>query len=265
MGEVEPRPHLPPLLVICGHLLPFDSGLSDQPAHSLPPADSPSLDTRHTRILIADAHPIVHIGINTLLSSQSDLEVVGEVTHSEELESAIARLTPDLLILDVNLPELDAIATTRHLAKHYPEVQILILTACHDEEMVFGLLQAGVAGYALKEEPPTNLLSAIRAVSQGQTWLSSRVARMLVRKAIAAWGPLTLSQSSSTLTERELEVLALIGQGLSNPQIADTLCISVGTVRSHLNRIYDKTGLGGRSQAMRYAIAHGLVRALPEE
>jgi DNA-binding NarL/FixJ family response regulator len=221
--------------------------------------------TRHIRILIADAQPLTRIGLHTLLSREPDLEVVGEVTHGEELESAIARLAPDLLILDVNLPELDAISSTRHLTRHYPEVQILVLTACDDEEIIFDLLEAGVTGYVLKEEPPTNLLSAIRSVAEGQIWLSSRVTHMVVRRAITARGPLALSPGLAALTEREQEVLALMGQGLSNKKIAEALCISVGTVRSHLNRIYDKTGLGGRSQAMRYAIAHGLVSASPEE
>jgi len=128
-----------------------------------------------------------------------------------------------------------------------------------------GLLEAGVTGYALKEEPPTNLLFAIRAVAGGQTWLSGRVTRMLVRKAVAACGPLALPQSPSTLTERELEVLALIGQGLSNPQIAEALCISVGTVRSHLNHINSKIGLDRRSQVVRYAIEHRLVSAPSDE
>ena len=131
--------------------------------------------------------------------------------------------------------------------------------------LMAGLLEAGATGYAFKEELPTNLLSAIRTVAEGQIWLSSRVTHMVVRKAVAGWGPLALCQSLSTLTEREREVLALIGQGLSNQRIAEALCISVGTVRSHLNRIYDKTGLDGRSQAMRYAIAHGLVNGPPEE
>ena len=264
-GEVGLRPCPLPLIEISGHLLPFKSSNSDRVVDNLPLTRNRSVAGRRTRILIADAHPIVRIGIHSLLSSEPDLEVVGEVAHGGELESAIARVTPDLLILDVNLPELDAIATTRRLAKRYPELGILILTACDGEEIIFGLLEAGVTGYVLKEEPPTNLLSAIRAVAEGQMWLSSRVAHLVVRKAVAAWGPLTVSQGLSALTEREQEVLALIGQGLSNQQIADALCISVGTVRSHLNRIYDKTDWGGRSQAMRYAIAHGLVRAPREE
>jgi RNA polymerase sigma factor (sigma-70 family) len=254
---------LPPL-GISGHLLPFNSSDSDLVVDDLAVTHNRSPARPRTRILIADAHPIVRIGIHTLLSGEPDLQVVGEVAHGAEVESAVARLTPHLLILDVNLPELDAIATARRLAKRYPEVGILILTACDDEEIVFGLLEAGVTGYVLKEESPTNLLSAIRAVAQGQIWLSSRVAHVVVRRAVAAWGPLTLCQSLSALTEREQEVLALMGQGLSNRQIAEALCISVGTVRSHLNRIYDKTGLGGRSQAMRYAIAHGLVKGLPK-
>jgi len=263
-GEVGPRPGLLPLLRINSHPLPFNANNSDLDADNPALTANRSLGTPLTRILIADAHPLIRIGIHTLLSSEPDLEVVGEVPHSEVLESAIAGLAPDLLILDVTLPELDAVSTTRHLAKRYPQVAILILTACDDEEIIFGLLEAGATGYALKEEPPTNLLSAIRAVAEGQIWLSSRVAHTVVRKAVAAWRPLALSQSLSTLTEREQEILALIGQGLTNRQIAETLFISVGTVRSHLNRIYDKTGLGGRSQAMRYAIAHGLVKGLPE-
>jgi DNA-binding NarL/FixJ family response regulator len=205
------------------------------------------------------------MGIHTLISNEQDLEVVGEVAHGSEVESALARLTPALLILDVNLPELDAIPSTRHLAKRYPQVQILILTACDDEEIVFGLLEAGATGYALKEEPPMNLLFAIRAVANGQTWLSSRVARMLVRKAVTAWGPLVVSQDLSALTGRELEVLALIGQGVSNQQIAEALCISLGTVHSHVKRIYYKTGLHTRAEAVRYAIAHGLMSASLEE
>lgn len=264
-GEVGLRPRPLSLLRTNSHLLPSNSSNSDPLADGLPLTGNRSADRCRTRILIADAHPIVRIGINTLVNSEPDLEVVGEVAHGDEVESAVAKLTPDLLILDVNLPELDAVGTTRQLTRRHPGVPILILTVGDDEELVFGLLEAGAMGYVLKEDSPTNLLSAIRAVAKGQMWLSSRVAHMLVRKAVAARGPLALSQDLSLLTEREQEILALLGQGLSNRQIAEALFITRGTVRSHLNRIYDKTGLGGRSQAMRYAIAHGLVSAPPEK
>lgn len=196
-----------------------------------------------------------------MLSSEPDLEVVGEVAHGAKVESAVVRLAPDVLILDVNMPELDAVGVTRHLAECYSELEILILTACDDEELILGLLGAGATGYALKEEVPENLLFAIRAVAHGQTWLSSRVARILVRKAVAAQGPPAVPQGLSELTEREQEVLAFMGQGLTNKDIAGTLFISVGTVRSHINRIYSKTGLHTRAQAVRYAIEHGLVSA----
>jgi len=265
VGEVGPRPRPLPLLAISGHLLPINSSNSDQLAHSLPLTDNRSVDRGRTRILIADAHPLTHIGLHTLLGSQPDLEVVGEVAHGEELESAIARLAPDLLILDVNLPELDPIGTTRHLTKRYPQVAILVLTTRNDEELLFGLLEAGVTGYALKGESATDLLFAIRTVAGGRFWLSSRVARIVVNQALPAREPPAMPQDLSALTERELEVLALIGRGLSNPQIAEALCITRNTVRSHIKRIYDKTGLGGRGQAMRYAIEHGLVSALPEK
>jgi len=265
VGEVGPRPRPLPLLAISGHLLPINSSNSDQLAHSLPLTDNRSVDRGRTRILIADAHPLTRIGLHTLLSREPDLEVVGEVAHGEELESAIARLAPDLLILDVNLPELDPIGTTRHLTKRYPQVAILVLTTRNDEELLFGLLEAGVTGYALKGESATDLLFAIRTVAGGRFWLSSRVARIVVNQALPAREPPAMPQDLSALTERELEVLALIGRGLSNPQIAEALCITRNTVRSHIKRIYDKTGLGGRGQAMRYAIEHGLVSALPEK
>jgi len=261
-GRVGLRPRPPPLLLISDHLPPFSSNGSDGLADTLPLAANRSLTSHPIRILIADAHPIVRFAINTLLSNEQDLELVGEVARGDEVESAMATLAPDLLILEVIMLGLDAVGTTRHLARRYPEVAILVLTTCDNEEIIFGLLEAGVTGYALKEESPTSLLFAMRAVAGGQIWLSSRVTRMLVRKAIAARGPVALSQGLSELTEREQEVLALIGRGLTNQEIAEALCITCGTVHTHINRIYGKIGLDRRSQAVRYAIAHGLVSAL---
>lgn len=205
-----------------------------------------------------------------MLSNELELQVVGEVAHGAEVEPAVARLAPDVLLLGLNMLHLDAIGVTQRLAEGYPELEILVLTTCDDEELILGLLEAGATGYALKEESPENLLSAIRAVAKGQTWLSSRVARILVHKAVTVQGSpggtqsppreVESSQGLSELTEREREVLALIGQGLTNEDIARMLFISVGTVRSHINHIYSKTGLRTRAQAVRYAIEHGLVR-----
>jgi DNA-binding NarL/FixJ family response regulator len=218
-----------------------------------------------TRILIADDQPLIRMGLHTLLNGEQDLEVVGEVARGDEVESAIDRLAPNVLILDITLPELDAVDTTRHVTKHHTEVQILILTACDDQEVILGLLEAGATGYVLKADSPASLLLAIRTVAKGHTWLSSRVANVLVSKPGAPWTPPMVSQGLPALTGREREVLALVGQGLSNRQIAETLCITRGTVRSHLNRVYDKIGVDGRSQAMHYAMMHGLVRDVPEE
>jgi DNA-binding NarL/FixJ family response regulator len=264
-GEVGLPPCPSLLLAISHHLLPINFSNPAPLAHSSPLTDDRKACTRRTRILIADAQPLTRIGLYTLLSNEPDLEVVGKVVHSEQLESAIARLAPDLLILDVTLPELDAVTSTRHLVERYPQVSILILTARNDEELIFGLLEAGITGYALKEEPHTDLLFAIRTVAAGRFWLSSRVARMVVDKALADREPLAVSQDLPTLTDRELEVLALIGQGLSNPQIAEALCITRTTVRSHVKRINSKIGLDRRGQVVRYAIEHGLVSASPEE
>lgn len=260
--ELRPRRHR---LVISDHLPPFNSNGSDGLADTLSLTANRSPARHRSRILIADAHPIVRIGLHTLLSCEQDLEVVGEVDRSDQVESAMATLAPDLLILDMRMLGPDALGATRQLIGRYPEVAILVLTACDGQELIFGLLEAGVTGYALKEESPTSLLFAIRAVAGGQTWLSSRVARMLVSKAVATWGPAAVSQDLSTLTEREQEVLALIGRGLSNQEIAEVLCVACGTVRSHIKRVYDKMDLGGRSQAMRYAMTHGLVSVPPAE
>lgn len=214
---------------------------------------------RRIRILIADGHPLARMGINTLLSNEPDLEVVGEVAHGAEVELAIARLAPDVLLLEVNVPGLDAATVTRHLTGRYPELEVLILTGCDEERLILDLLRAGATGYALKEEAPENLLFAIRAAARGQTWLSSRVARILVRKAAVVPGSPAASRGLSGLTAREREVLALVGQGLSNKEIAEALFISSGTVRSHINHIYGKTGLRTRAQAVRYAMEQGLV------
>ncbi len=263
-GGVELRSRLP-LLPIGNHLVAPHSDGSDSLASGLPLTANRSPAMDRTRILIADDQPLIRIGLHTLLNGEQDLEVVGEVARGDEVESAIDRLSPNVLILDITLPELDAVDTTRHVAKHHTEVQILILTACDDQEVILGLLEAGVTGYALKEESPASLLLAIRTVAKGHTWLSSRAANVLVSKPGAPWAPPMVSQGLPALTGREREVLALVGQGLSNRQIAKTLCITRGTVRSHLNRIYDKIGVDRRSQAVRYAMTQGLARDVPEE
>jgi len=256
----------PPLLLLIGNpLVASHSDGSDSLANAWPLTANRSPATPCTRILIADDQPLIRIGLHTLLSNELDLEVVGEVARGDEVESAIDRLAPNLLILDITLPGLDAIGTTRHLTKHHTEVQILILTACDDQEVILGLLEAGVTGYALKADSPASLLLAIRTVAKGHTWISSRVANVLVSKPVAPWAPPMVSQSLPALTGREREILALVGQGLSNRQIAETLCITRGTVRSHLNRVYGKAGWDGRSQAMHYAMIHGLVSGPPEE
>jgi two-component system response regulator DevR len=264
-GEVglSPRPSL--LLAISHHLLPINSSNSVPLAHGLLLTDNHNVGGGRISILIADAQPLTRIGLHTLLSREPDLEVVGEVTHGEQLESAIAALAPDLVILDVVLPELDAVTSTRYLVKRYPQMSILVLTARNDEELLFSLLEAGVTGYALKGEPATDLLFAIRTVARGRFWLSSRVARIVANQVLPDREPPAMSQDLPALTEREREVLALIGRGLSNPQIAEALCITRTTVRAHIRRINAKIGLDRRSQVVRYAIEHGLVGPPPEE
>ncbi len=210
-----------------------------------------------TRILIADDHPVLRSGLKTLIGDEPDLVVVAEAGGSDRLLSAIAACQPDVLILDIRMPDFDAVATTRRLRATFPDLRILILTGHDDEEYIHGLLDAGALGYVLKDEAPTNLIAAIRSVAQGKPWLSASVARQVAYRSLGhslpADGPL------DSLTHRELEVLTLMAAGLSNRDIARRLVITEKTVRNHVSHIYRKLSLVNRAQAVRFAIRHGVV------
>lgn len=213
-------------------------------------------DPKPIRVLIADDHPVVRTGIKTLLGKEPDLHVVGEIREGAQVEPLTRQWRPDVLVLDVNMPGLDPVATTRYLKRQYPALHILALTAYDDDAYVTGLLSAGASGYLLKEEALETLVAAIRAVAHGESWLSQRIAGRLARKAVAraegAAGP-------GPLTLREREVLRLMALGLSNDEIAKKLFITKRTVQNHVSNIYGKLGLDSRAEAVLYAIRHKLV------
>lgn len=214
-----------------------------------------------TRILLADDHPIVRAGMRNILKGHADLELVGEVDHGRDLEATVQELQPDVLLLDLNMPDLDPASATRRLKAQYPDLQVLAVTAHDDAEFVIGLVAAGVAGYALKDEATESLVAAIRTVAQGGAWFTGRVTRQLAHKLKE---PATDEQTADpaelgALTPREVEVLTLIGTGATNREIAEALFISKRTAETHAHHIYGKLGLKGRLEAMLYALEHGLV------
>lgn len=207
------------------------------------------------RVTIADDHPVVRAGIRTMLGKAPDLGVVGEIEDGSQVEAQTCRWKPDVLVLDVNMPGLDAIATTRRLTEQLPGLRILVLTAYDDEAYVTGLLSAGATGYLLKEEALDTLVAAIRAVARGESWLSQRIAGRLARRVISHMR----AEEVDPLSQREREVLRLLALGLSNDEIGERLFISKRTVQNHVSSIYGKLSLTSRAEAVLYAIRHSLV------
>jgi DNA-binding NarL/FixJ family response regulator len=212
-----------------------------------------------TRILLADDHPVVRSGLRTLIAEHPDLRVVAEIGDGARLISAVATWHPDVLILDIKMPNLDAVAVTRYLTATYPDLRILILTGHDDEEYIHGLLGAGALGYVVKEEAPDNLLAAIRSVGRGEPWLSSPIARRVAHRALGLGDVSEEDGPLAQLTQREREILVLIGAGLSNGEISRRLVITEKTVRNHVSNIYKKLNLANRHEALRFAIRHGLA------
>jgi len=210
----------------------------------------------YLRVLIADDHPLVRQAIRATLQNAPDLVVVGEVSSGPELIPAVERLEPDILILDLSMPDHNPAAATRELRRLRPQLRILVLTAYSDEAYVFGLLEAGVRGYVLKEEESEAVMAGVRAVAKGETWFSQKVMAQVVAKSY----PATESEMEQPLlSERELEVLRLVGKGYSNRNIAQQLVITEDTVKKHLSRIMQKLHVSTRLQAVVVAAQRGLM------
>jgi DNA-binding NarL/FixJ family response regulator len=212
-------------------------------------------------VVIVDDHPIVRAGLRTILSAAPDIRVAAEGASAADALHLAVQHRPDVLVLDVNLPDQNGVEVTRRLAGQAAPTAILILTAYDDEQTVFGLLESGAVGYVLKDEALETLVAAVRAASQGESWLSPAVASRVVRRAVCQPAP-TPSPGSppSSLTPRELEVLCLLAQGLDNAAIARRLVLTTRTVQNHVSNIYGKLGVASRTEAALVAIRRGLVK-----
>jgi len=209
------------------------------------------------RVVLADDHPVVRTGIRTFLEQAADIEVLAEAEDGKAALRLAEELEPDVLLLDMELPGITGVEVTRRLQAAGSLVRVLALSAYDDEQYVFGLLDAGAAGYLLKDEALEAIVAAVRGVARGEGgWFSRQVAEKVV-----AWarGERAAPPGVARLTEREVEVLRLLARGWDNRRIAETLCIGEQTVKNHVSRIYAKLGVESRVEAVIRAISLGLV------
>jgi NarL family two-component system response regulator LiaR len=210
-------------------------------------------DPKLIRVLIVDDHAVVRGGLSKFLQMHKDIELVGEAENGAEAVRLTRQLQPDVVLMDLKMPEMDGVYATREIRTKHPNVRVLVLTSFADDNMVQGALQAGATGYLLKNVSGAELANAIRAANAGRMTLSSEATEVLVHAATHPLAPV------DELTEREREVLALMVDGLSNQEIADRLFLSLGTVKFHAGNIYSKLGVESRVAAVTLAIQRRLV------
>ncbi len=208
------------------------------------------------RILICDDHAIVREGLRTLIGMEPGMEIVGEAVNGIEAVQKACALQPDVILLDMLMPRMGGLEAIKEMRRNCPDSNILVLTSFSDDEMVFPAIKAGAIGYLLKNTTPERLLNAIREIHQGKPTMSSDVAKKLMGELQRASD---LPQTDEPLTEREMDVLRLVAQGMSNQEIAKKLVIGEGTVRTHVSNILAKLHLANRTQAALYALREGLT------
>jgi DNA-binding NarL/FixJ family response regulator len=214
------------------------------------------------RVLIADDEDLMRAGLVELLSSDAGIQVVGEASTGREAIHTAVRLRPDVVLMDIRMPDLDGIAATAELARVAPDSKILILTTFEEEDYIFRSLQAGASGFLLKRTRPEDLIAAVHTVALGDSLLSPSVTRLVVdRIAKYPIGATAGEHEIEGLTPRELEVLRLVARGLSNREIAAALTVEESTIRTHVKRILMKLQVRDRVQAVIRAYEAGLIRA----
>jgi DNA-binding NarL/FixJ family response regulator len=202
------------------------------------------------RILVADDHPVVRDGLAAMLGTQPDFEVVGQAATGREVLSQVAALQPDVVLLDLEMPEMDGVEALQRLGQGSPAARVIVFTAFDSDERIVSAVQAGAQGYLLKGAPREEIFQAVRVVHAGGSLLQPVVASKLLRQVSDGFEP---------LTPRELEVLGLVAQGLPNKEIAARLTITVRTVKFYVSSILAKLGAGNRTEAVAIASQRGLI------
>ncbi len=209
-------------------------------------------------ILITDDQAIVRKGIRALLATELDIEVIAEAENGAEALAKVEKLAPDIILMDLMMPEMDGIEAIQRITANRPQARILVLTSFATDDKVFPAIKAGALGYLLKDSSPEELVQAIRQVHLGESSLHPTIARKVLQELSHPREP-EVSPTSAPLTEREVEVLRLVARGLNNQMIADHLVISEATVRTHVSNILSKLHLASRTQAALYALQKGLA------
>lgn len=217
------------------------------------------MSDRIIRVLIADDHQIVRSGIRMLLDAQPDISIVGEASDGNEAVELAGSLNPDVVLMDISMPEKSGIEATREIKKANPNVEIVGLTMHAEDRYFFQLLQAGASGYVVKGAAPQELLEAVAAASRGEAYIHPSLHSKLIGDYVSRAENSDGQSPLESLTERELEVLRLIVDGQTSREIADSLVISPNTVERHRQNIMSKLGLRNRAELVRYAISKGLV------
>jgi two-component system, NarL family, response regulator LiaR len=209
------------------------------------------------RILIVDDHAVVRQGLITFLELQDEIEVVGEASNGKEAVQKVQELEPDVVLMDLVMPVMDGLTAIKQIKQLRPSTEVIALTSFADDEKVFTAIRSGATGYLLKDVQPNDLVKAVLAADRGEVQLHPEVAKLLMHEVVA---PAKEADTLDDLTEREREVLGLLGLGMSNKEIAYKISVSEKTVKAHVSSILNKLNLPGRTHAALYASKRGLVK-----
>jgi NarL family two-component system response regulator LiaR len=218
-------------------------------------------DEKQIRVLIADDHAVVRRGLQALINSEPGMEVVGEAEDGIQALFQVRTLRPDVVLMDLVMPRKDGLEAIVEIKDEIPEAKILVLTSFAEDDKVFPAIKSGALGYLLKDSSPHDLLHAIRDVYAGESSLHPTIARKLIHEISQ---PSDLPPAADPLTEREVEVIRLVAQGLSNQEIAERLFVARRTVRTHVSNILGKLHLANRTQAALYALREGIASLEPK-
>ncbi|MET9785135.1 response regulator transcription factor [Streptomyces canus] len=219
------------------------------------------------RVLLVDDDPLVRAGLSLMMGGAEDIEIVGEAADGTEVEAAVDRTRPDVVLMDIRMPSVDGLTATERLRGRPDAPQVVVLTTFHADEQVLRALRAGAAGFVLKDTPPAEILAAVRRVAAGDPVLSPAVTRQLMEHAVGSAADIRRARARervAALIDREREVAVAVGQGLSNAEIAAALYMSVATVKTHVSRVLAKLDLNNRVQIALLAYDAGLLEQSAE-
>ena len=211
------------------------------------------------RVFLADDHQVFREGIRLLLEKVPDMEMIGEADDGEEAVTKVSQLMPDVVLMDITMPKLNGLEATRQIKQKHPSIKVLILTMHETDQYLSAMLEVGVSGYLVKTTTSRELISAIKAVHQGDVYLYPSIARMLVGDYLQRVKSGEEKTSYNGLTPREREILRYIAEGRQNKEIAQLLVISVRTVQAHRSNLMEKLGAHDRTQLVKYAIRKGII------